>query len=243
LTKLSQFSSVCLEAKYIPNFLYQDLNTGIIMENKLLLKLENKTMSKEELFQMVKKDSSLISTVVDGVSSSKAAVRYGCAKVLMDLSKECPNKLYPYMNFFIKMLDSKYRILTWNAMAIVANLAKVDVEKKFDAVFERYYDFLNDKYMVTIANIVGCSGRIALAKPYLVDRIANELLKVENIPLSPHLTEECRRVIAEQAIKSFDLFFDKISRKQDVISFVERNLSSTRKTLRAEAEEFLKKWK
>jgi ferritin-like protein len=213
------------------------------MEDKLLLKLENKTMSKEELFQMVKKDSSLISTVIDGVSSPKAAIRYGCAKVLMDLSKEYPEKLYPHMNFFVKMLDSKYRILTWNAMAIVANLAKVDVEKKFDAVFERYYDFLNDEYMVTVANVVGCSGRIALAKPYLVDRITNELLKVENISLSPHLTEECKRVITEQAIESFDLFFDKISQKQDVISFVERHLSSTRKTLKIEAEDFLKKWK
>ncbi len=213
------------------------------MEDKLLLKLENKTMSKEELFKMVKKDSSLISTVIDGVSSPKAAIRYGCAKVLMDLSKEYPEKLYPHMDFFVKMLDSRYRILTWNAMAIIANLTKVDVEKKFDAVFERYYDFLNDKYMVTIANVVGCSGRIALAKPYLVDRITNELLKVENVSLSPHLTKECKRVITEQAIRFFDLFFDKIDRKQKVISFVERHLSSPRKTLRAQAEDFLKKWK
>ena len=213
------------------------------MEDKLLLKLENKTMSKEELLQMVKKDSSLIPIVIDGVSSPKAAIRYGCAKVLMDLSEEYPSKLYPHMDFFVEMLDSKYRILTWNAIAIVANLAKIDVEKKFDAVFDRYYLFLNDEYMVTVANVVGCSGRIALAKPYLVDRITNELLKVENISLSPHLTEECKRVITEQAIKSFDLFFDKISQKQDVISFVKRYLSSTRKTLRAEAENFLKKWK
>ena len=213
------------------------------MEDKLLLKLENKTMSKEELLQMVKKDSSLIPIVIDGVSSPKAAIRYGCAKVLMDLSEEYPSKLYPHMDFFVEMLDSKYRILTWNAIAIVANLAKIDVEKKFDAVFDRYYLFLNDEYMVTVANVVGCSGRIVLAKPYLVDRITNELLKVENISLSPHLTEECKRVITEQAIKSFDLFFDKISQKQDVISFVKRHLSSTRKTLRAEAENFLKKWK
>jgi hypothetical protein len=213
------------------------------MEDKLLLKLENKTISKEELFQIAKKDSSLISTVINGVSSSKATVRYGCAKVLMDLSEEYPSKLYPHMDFFVEMLDSKYRILTWNAIVIVANLAKVDVEKKFDAIFDMYYLFLNDEYMVTVANVVGCSGRIALAKPYLVDRITNELLRVENISLSPHLTEECKRVITEQAIKSFDLFFDKICRKQEVISFVERHLSSPRKTLRAQAENFLKKWK
>jgi len=81
-----------------------------------------------------------------------------------------------------------------------------------------------------------------LAKPYLIPKITNELLGVENISTTPHLTEECKRVITEQAIKSFDAFFDRIDRKERVISFAEKHLSSPRKTLRKEAENFLKKW-
>jgi predicted house-cleaning noncanonical NTP pyrophosphatase (MazG superfamily) len=96
--------------------------------------------------------------------------------------------------------------------------------------------------MVTVANVVGNSGKIALAKPYLAQKIANELLKVENIPTTPHLTEECKRVIAEKAIESFDLFFDRIDTKQKVFSFAKRQLDSPRRTLKKEAENFLRKW-
>jgi hypothetical protein len=212
------------------------------MENELLQKLADKSLTKEELYQKVTQNYNLISTVLNGTFSSKASIRYGCAKVLMDLSEELPEELYPYMENFIALLDSKYRILTWNAMAIIANLAVVDEDKKFDAIFDKYYSFIDDEYMVTVANVVGHSGKIALAKPYLIERITDVLLDVENISTSPHLSEECKRIIAENAIKSFDLFFDKIEQKEKVILFVKKHLQSQRKTLRKTADSFLDKW-
>jgi len=212
------------------------------MESELLQKLENKSLSKKELLQAVKHNSGMLFVVLNGVSSSKPSIRYGCAKVLTDLSEQQPEKLYPYMDSFVDLLNSKYRILTWNAIAVLANLAKVDKDKKFDAIFNQYFSLLNDKYMVTVANIVGHSSKIALAKPYLIPRITNELLKVENIPTTPHLTEECKRVIAEKTIESFSLFFDKIENRKQVISFVARQIDSPRKTLRKRAEAFLSKF-
>jgi hypothetical protein len=215
------------------------------MENELLIKVANKTWTKEELRQKVKQDFALLPVLLKGISSPKATVRYGCAKVLMDLSEEYPEKLYPHMDVFIALLDSKYRILTWNAMAVIANLAKVDKDQKFDAIFDKYYGFMNNEYMVTVANVVGNSGKIALAKPYLLHKITAELLKLEDISVKPHLTEECKRVIAEKAIGTFDLFFDKIEEKEKkkVLSFVERQLDSSRRTLRTKAVDFLKKWR
>jgi predicted house-cleaning noncanonical NTP pyrophosphatase (MazG superfamily) len=213
------------------------------MENELLRKLADKSLTKDELRQKVKQDFSLLPTLLSGVSSPKATVRYGCAKILMDLSAEYPDKLYPHMDAFVALLDSKYRILTWNAMAIIANLSRVDKENKFDAIFDKYYSFLNDEYLVTVANAVGNSGKIALAKPYLIPKITEKLLTVENVALTPHLTEECKRVIAEQAVETFDLFFDKVTQKAKVFAFVERQLNSSRKTLKLKAENFLKKWR
>jgi hypothetical protein len=214
----------------------------VLMENELLKKLAAKTLAKDELRRKVEHDFSLLPTLLTGLSSPKAAIRYGCAKILMDLSAEYPEKLYSYMDTFVALLDSKYRILTWNAMAIIANLAKVDKEQKFDAAFDRYYGFLNDEYMVTVANVVGNSGKIALAKPYLVPRITEKLLTVEHLAVTPHLTEECKRVIAEKAIGAFDLFFDKVTQKGKVFAFVEKQLNSSRLPLRIQAESFLKKW-
>jgi hypothetical protein len=212
------------------------------MNPGLLQKLAERSITKEELLQKVKQDFDLVPEVLEGTSSSKAAVRYGCARVLMDLSDECPERLYSYMDSFIDLLGSKYRILTWNALTIIANLARVDEDKKFDAIFDKYYGFLNDAHMVTVANVVGNSGKIALAKPYLINRITNELLKVENLSVTPHLTEECKRVLAEKAIECFDMFFDRIHNKDRVLSFARKYVGSSRKTLKVKAENFLRKW-
>jgi hypothetical protein len=215
---------------------------SVVMQHDSLLKLADKSLTKEELFREVERNPDLIPILLGGISSQKATIRYGCAKVLVDLSVKYPERLYPYMDFFVNLLDSKYRILTWNAMAIIANLASVDKNKKFDVIFDKYYGFVNDEYMVTVANVVGNSAKIALAKPHLVQKITNELLKVENIAITPHLTEECRRVIAEKTIEAFDVFFDRIEAKAKVISFVRQQLDSPRSALRTEAERFLKKW-
>jgi hypothetical protein len=212
------------------------------LETAFLEQLTDKSMTKEDLLQQVKQHPELLPDVVGGVSSPKAAIRYGCAKVLLDLSEEHPEQLYPFMDVFLQLLESQHRILLWNALAILANLAPVDVEKKFDAQFDAYYRFLADDYMVTVANVVGHSGKIAAAKPYLIPQITEELLKVEHLSTTPHLTEECKRVIMEKAIAAFTSFMGQIERKEQVISFVERQRDSPRKTLRRGAEAFLKNW-
>ena len=212
------------------------------MNHDLLEKLVDKSITKEELSKMVQQNFDLLPVIIDGVSSGKAAIRYGCGKVLMELSEAFPDRLYSYMDFFINLLRSNYRILTWQAMFIIANLTKVDEKKKFDAAFDTYYSFLNDDYMVTVANVVGHSGKIACAKPYLIPRITKELLKVERIKTTPHLTEECKKVIIENTIHSFDMFFSQIENKDEVITFVKKHTTSSRKTLKTTSEEFLNKW-
>jgi hypothetical protein len=211
------------------------------MEADLLQKLGSKAFTKEELLQKVEKDFALLPIVLKGTSSSKATVRYGCGKVLMEMSEKYPEIMYPYFDNFIVLLESKYRILIWNSLATIANLTRVDKDRKFDAIFYQYYSFLNNEYMVTVAKVVGNSAKIASAKPHLVQRITNELLKVENIKLTPHLTVECKRVIIEHTIKSFDMFFDEIEAKEQVLSFVRKQLCSTRTSLRKEAKSFLEK--
>ena len=210
--------------------------------SELTQALVNKSLTKEKLLDKVKQDFGLLPFLLKGVSSSKPAVRYGCAKVLMDLSEENPEKLYPHLDSFVDLLDSKYRILMWNALAIIANLTRVDDDKKFDAIFSKYYSFLNNNYMVTVANVVGNSGTIAKAKPYLIPKITDELLKVENLSITPHLTEECKRVIAQQTIQTLDTFFDQVDQKEKVISFVKTHRDSSRERLRIVAENFLEKW-
>lgn len=88
------------------------------MESGLVQKLGDKSISKKELLQRLEQNSALLLEVLKGTSSPKAGIRYGCGKVLMDYSEEHPERLYPHFEVFVRLLDSKYRILTWNAMLL-----------------------------------------------------------------------------------------------------------------------------
>ena len=221
-----------------------ELLGGVALEADLLQQLGEGTITKEQLLNSVERDFELLPIVMAGVSSSKAAIRYSCAKVLLDFSDKHPEQLYPQIDFFVSLLDSKYRILVWNAVSAIANLCEVDVNKKFDAVFERYFALLADPYLVTVANVVGNSGKIALSKPYLMSRITNELLQVDKIAVTNHLTDECKRVIMEKAITAFEKYFDKMNSddKAKVVSFVKKHVNSSRVSLAKKAELFLRRW-
>lgn len=210
------------------------------METDLLEKLGSKEISKAQLFERVEADFSLLSVLLAGTSSSKAAVRYGCGSVLMDLSEKHPDKLYPYMDKFIALLDSKHRILTWNAMGAIANLTAADVDHKFDAIFDKYYSYLGNEYMVTVANVVAYSAKIVANKPYLADKITAELLKVQNLQVTPHLTEECKLVIAEHAIQTFNTLIKYTQNKKALIAFAQKHQNSPRTSLKKETQNFLK---
>ncbi len=207
-------------------------------------KLADKSISREDLYKAVTENFDLLPQLLIGVSSPKARVRYGCSSVLMQLSEKYPQKICPYTDQFVALLGSKHRILVWNGLTILANLCAVDEAKRFDALFDRYFGFIDDEYLVTVANVVGNAGKIASAKPYFIPKITTELLKVESIPTTPHLTNECKRVLAEHAIKSFDEFFDKMAPddKAKVLSFAKRQVGSSRETLSLQADAFLKRW-
>ena len=207
-----------------------------------LEKLVDKSLSKQDLLIMVKKDNSLVPELIEGMNSTKAAIRYGCGSVLMDLSETNPDKIYPQIDELKDFLDSKYRILVWQSLAIIANLARVDSENKFDKLFDKYYNLINDEYMVTVANVVGHSGKIALAKPHLTNKILNHLLSVDKLRTGLRLTEECKKVIAEKSIQSIDQFYQQIENKQEVINFVKKYVDSSRKSLKKKAEDFVNKW-
>jgi hypothetical protein len=215
----------------------------IVAQHDFLGRLASEQLSKAQLFIIAAADFSLLPTLFEGTSSPKATVRYGCASVLVNLSEKYPDKLYPYMDKFVEMLDSKHRILAWNALAAIANLTAVDSECKLDALFDKYYSYLGNEYMVTVANVVAYSAKIVANKPYLADRIAAELLKVQNLKTTPHLTEECKLVIAEKAIKTFDTLMDYTQNKAALVAFAQKYQGSPRVSLRKLAHEFLMKRK
>ncbi|HSQ48299.1 MAG TPA: hypothetical protein VLL96_01290, partial [Candidatus Deferrimicrobiaceae bacterium] len=68
------------------------------------------------------------------------------------------------------------------------------------------------------------------------------LLKVQSLKITPHLTEECKLVIAQQAIETFNILINFTQNKKPLLDFAEQHKNSSRDALRKEAQMFLKKW-
>jgi len=207
--------------------------------DNLLDQIAQKGSDKEGIAESIANDPTRIAEAIDGLSSRKASIRYGCGKVLRIISERHPEALYPHIDTFIKLLDSDNNIMRWEGIHVIGNLACIDNGKKIDAILTKYLKPIKGPVMITAANVIGGAARIAAAKPYLAERIATEILKVEH---AEYATDECRNVALGHALDAFELFFDNIKNKQPVINLATKQKDNTRNSTRKRAEKLLQKW-
>jgi len=207
-------------------------------ENTVLTALESREAEAEEIAERVIKKPSLLPELLSGIRSTKPEVKFGSAKTLRIISEKAPRTMYAHMDFFEKLLDSDNNILKWNAIDIIANLTVVDSDDRFNKIFRKFYDQLDEGNLITAGHVVDSSSIIAHAKPEFRDEIVKELLRVHEIPLP---TEECRNILIGKTITAFDGFYEEIRDKEAVVSFVRRQLDNTRNATKSKAEKFLKK--
>ncbi len=205
-------------------------------KSKLLTKIAEKESDKDAIAQKVIGKPALLADIYDGLSARDARTKYGCAKVLRIMSDTRPELLYPRFDFFVELLDGDNKIMQWQAIYVIANLAGVDSGNKFEKIFAKYFSPIPGPVLITAANVIGAAAKIALAKPEMADRIAVELLKVGR---AKYQTAECRNVALGGAIESFSQFFARIEDKKPVVRLVRRQLKNTRAATRKKAEKFL----
>jgi hypothetical protein len=208
-------------------------------DDNLLQLIAQKGSDKEIIAEDIADDPTRIAEVIEGLNNKKASTKYGCGKVLRIISERHPEALYPHIDTFIKLLDSDNNIMKWEGIHVIGNLACVDKGKKIDAILTRYLKPIQGPVMITAANVIGGAANIAAAKPYLAERIAAEILKVQH---AKYATAECRNVALGHTLDAFELFFDKIKNKQPVIDLVTKQMDNTRNSTRKRAEKLLKKW-
>jgi hypothetical protein len=184
-----------------------------------------------------------IGQLFEGVTAPKGSTRFGYAKVLRLISERRPELIYSFFDGFVELSRCDNNILQWGTILILSNLAAADRDNKFDAIFTAYYAPISGPVMITAANIIGGSPRIAAAKPYLTQRIAKEILKVEKARYRSRgkPSPECRNVAIGHAIEAFDQIFDQIEDQQTILKFVKRQLRNSRKPVIRKAETFLRR--
>ncbi len=191
-----------------------------------------------QLARKTTKHPHTVGDVLKGLDSDQARIKFGCAKALHVLAEQHPELLYPHFEFFVRLFDRPNKILHWEAAFVLAQLARVDNEDKFAAIFDRYFAPVTGPVMITAANVIQGGARIALAKPHLADRIAAEVLKVAR---ARYQTPECRNVAIGHAILALSDFFHLVRDPGPALRFVRRQLKNPRNATRKKAERFLQR--
>jgi HEAT repeat protein len=181
------------------------------------------------------KDEKAISELLGALKSKDDTERYSSFKVLLRLSEEQPELLYPNWDFLVEMLDSDNAYQKLIAVRLVANLTRVDTENRFEKIFDKYYNLLNDSVIVA-GHITADSGKIARAKPKLQAEITARLLNIDKT------SQKHRGLIKAGAIESFGEYFEESKDKGKMIEFVKQQLDCESPKTRKKAREFLEKW-
>jgi hypothetical protein len=178
----------------------------------------------------------LFPELAEGLKADKPRVKYGCAKALRIISGQRPDLLYPHFDFFVRLLDHENKILQWDATFILSHLARVDTDRKFTAIFARYFSPIPGPVMITAAHAIQGGARIAQAKPRLADRIAAEVLKVAT---ARYQTPECRNVAIGHAIVALGAILPLLRHPTPAVQFVRKQIRNRRPATRKKAEQFL----
>ena len=211
---------------------------------RLIDRIKQKGANIEEIANQAIHEPDSISELLAGLRHEKGSIRLGCEKTLRLISEQQPELIYPYFDTFADMLDSENNLLKWGAIITIANLTAVDSEDKFEKIFKKYYALITTPVMITAANIIGSSPRIAAAKPELIEKISKEILKVEKAQYESKgaLSQDCNSVACGHAISSFAQFFNQVKNKKPIIRFVKKQVNNSRKSVAEKAEEFIKKY-
>ncbi len=179
----------------------------------------------------------LIPVIINRAFLEIEMVNLDSMNLLLIISRKDPKILYPYLDFFIKLLDSDNGIIMRYVIEIITNLSAVDSENKFQGVFDKLYGLLFDGSIVTAAYIIDNSWKIVKNKPCLQKKVINELLKLENAPRY----EKHKNILLGKVILSFDKCFDEIENKDEISLFVKRQLKNPRNATHVKAKRFLRK--
>ena len=202
----------------------------------MLLDLNKKSVDIESIAKKALEDEKILSELLEGLLSEKDTIRYNSFKVLEHVSQRKPEVLYPYWDKFVEKLNSDNSFHRYHGVFIIANLTRVDKEKKFEKIFDTYCGLVEDKSFIVAVNVVGNLGKIARAKPHLQAKVTSILLDVGK---TGHKHKD---LMKSGSIQSFAEYFDETENKEKILEFVRKQLDCESPKTRKMAKQFMEKW-
>ncbi|MBU0492287.1 MAG: hypothetical protein KKA73_05635 [Chloroflexi bacterium] len=189
----------------------------------------------DQAVQLALADAGFRTEMLAGLTAQDDVYRYNCVKVLLQVSEQRPEILYPEWDRFVAMLGSDNSYHRSIALRLIANLTVVDAAGRFEGLFDHYFDLLDDEKIITARYLAQHAGRIARAKPHLQAAITERLLAVD----STRHEQGRKDLLKADVIAAFDEFFAASGEQARILAFVEAQLACSSPKTRKAAKSFL----
>ena len=204
------------------------------------LDLAQKGISIPGLAQAALENPAVMRQLLDGIAPAarSANIRSNSSEALQLLNRTNPHELLPHWDYFVGLLGSGNGFAQYPAIHILANLAPVDRDGRFDRAFDLFYSLLDSDSVMIVAHVAGVSGQIALAQLHLRARIVQRLLAARMSGL-----EETRRDLARgYIVDALDACMADAPDQVPILAFVRQQQQTGSPGARKKAGAFLKKW-
>lgn len=196
--------------------------------------LDRKNIDVEALAKDALNDEVLFHELLRGVRSKDDTIRQNSFKSLQIIAEENPHSLYPQWDYFQVMLSSRNNYHKYIAIYILASLTSVDVDNRFEGIFDEYYGILAGDKAMTASHVALNSSIIIRNKPELESRIVDILMSIDDI----HQGKQ-KELIKAYAIESLMKIYPDVSDPQKIEEFVRTQLDSKSPKTRNMAQCFL----
>lgn len=190
----------------------------------------------ENIAKLAVTDNDVLNEVVKGTLSLNDIYRYNCFKTILDISEKNPQVLYPKWGFFEDMLDMENSYFKTEAVHIIANLTKVDEEKRFEKIFDKYFALLNGDSVMLSGHLAKNAGKIARYKPFMEKQITDIMLGIDE----QMRDVERRDLIKSYIIEAFTEYYENSGSREKIVGFVQKQLGSKSQKTKKLAKAFLK---
>ncbi|MBU7013380.1 MAG: hypothetical protein HXS43_01000 [Theionarchaea archaeon] len=203
----------------------------------MIPELEKKEIDVKNMAEKALRDREILSKLLECLRSKTDVIRFNSFNVLLHISENHPEILYPSWDFFAELLSSSNSYSQYIGIYMIAALTNVDSEGKFENLFDTFYNILRGKKTMTASHVAAVSGRIAGNNPALESRITEKLLHIDR----DHAGRQ-KELVKSYAIQAFDEYFEQSKEKQEIMEFVRKQLTSTSPRTQKAARRFIEKW-
>lgn len=187
------------------------------------------------------REPALVSDLLDVIGSDPGTLKFSAEMNLRRLSMVEPERLIPYLDRMMPLIDHPNAFIQWGFMNTLANLALVDYERHLEPLIPVYLKKIHDPSMITAANAAKASAVFMLSYPEIHHDLLQQLFSVEDVVYldKGKPSPECRNIMIGHVLDLLETYGHRFEDKTALIAFAKRHTENPRHSVALRAKRLL----